>query len=206
MRARLCSQDTFVPGERPAGQVRGRKADALGEVSAPVAWGLGNWTVAVGNGGPGGHRVGTANSVTPTTRAGAPFLSDPSPGRAASLLTQMCGDQGRRGGGRRAAPTLLRGTGRSPVAGYTKAAPEAPARPLPRCPRADQPPLASQSGRPRCPPPALGSPVRRGLLRRPARGPPANPCPPARPLIGGGGAPGQRPPNNTFASPPPPAA
>lgn len=65
MRARLCSQDTFVPGERPAGQVRGRKADALGEVSAPVAWGLGNWTVAAGNGGPGGHRVGTANSVTP---------------------------------------------------------------------------------------------------------------------------------------------
>lgn len=115
-------------------------------------------------------------------------------------------DVWRSGLARRAAPTLLRGPGRSPIAGYTKAAPEAPARPLPRRPRTDQPPLASQSGRPRCQPPALGSPVRRGLLRRSARGPPANPCPPSRPLIGGGGAPGQRPPNNTFASPPPPAA
>lgn len=65
MRTRLWSQDTFVPGERPAGQVRGRQADALGEISAPVAWALGNWTVAAGNGGPGGHRVGTADSVTP---------------------------------------------------------------------------------------------------------------------------------------------
>lgn len=48
----------------------------------------------------------------------------------------------------------------------TKAAPEAPARPLTRHPQADQPPLTSQSGRKRRQSLALSSPVRRGRLRR----------------------------------------
>lgn len=49
VRAGLCSQDTFVPGDaQPVRYVEGES----GRLSAPVAWGLGTWTVAAqGTGG-----------------------------------------------------------------------------------------------------------------------------------------------------------
>lgn len=144
-------------GTWKAGGCARRDFRACGVGSGELDGGCGEWRVRRPS---GGHR---ADSVTPHPAPAPPS----SPIRA---------DVWRSGPAqRRVAPTLLRGPGRSPSAGYTKAAPKAPARPLPRrprSPRADLPPLASQSGRPRRQPPALGSPVRRGLLRRPARGPP----------------------------------
>lgn len=152
VRARLCSQDTFVPGERgrsgtwKEGGCARRDFRACGVGSGELDGGCGEWRARRP---PGGHR-----ELRDPPRAGAPFLSDPSPGRAASLLTQMCGDQSRRGGGRWPAPTPLR----SPSAGCTKAVPEAPARPLPRRRGRPTAPRVTVEGGPHCQPPALAAP------------------------------------------------
>lgn len=79
-------------GTWKAGGCARRDSRACGVGSGELDGGCGEWRTRRPSGGHRGLR-------DPPPRAGAPFLSDPSPGRAASLLTQMCGDQGRRGGG-----------------------------------------------------------------------------------------------------------
>ena len=68
VRARLWSQDTFVPGDaRPVRYVEGESRRPAFRACG-VAWrGVGSGDVDHGCGGwpAGGHRVGTANSVTP---------------------------------------------------------------------------------------------------------------------------------------------
>lgn len=84
-----------------------------------------------------------------------------------------------------------RGRSRWARAGYTKTVAEAPGlRSRPICGRPNLPSRRGRSAGAVCPP-ALSRLTRR-RPPPPARGPLLNPCPPARPLIGGGGAPGQR--------------
>lgn len=120
------------------------------------------------------------------------------PGQSSLSPHQTCGA---RGPGRARRPgRLQRCSAARAGAADTKAAAEAPARPL-----AHRPSRRSRAAGAASRPPSA-APVRRGLLSRRARGPLVNPCPPARPLIGGGGAPGPRgppPPRHTFRVPSP---
>ena len=103
----------------------------------------------------------------------------PGPGGEAPLAPVR--DPGRR-------PNLLGwGRSRGARADFTEAAVGAPE--LRTCPTS--PRVAAGPPAPPVRPPSLSRPARR-RPPQPARGPLVNPCPPARPLIGGGGAPGQR--------------
>lgn len=158
--ARLCSQDTFVPGDaRPVRYVEGES----GRLSVPVAWALGTRTVAAqGNGGSADLRW------APRTQRPRPGLSSPvhrclTPHPKCVQIRDRAGAAARHSD---AAPRPETQPNRRPPAPSTQAAPEAPARPLTPHPQAHQPPLTSQSGRRRRQSPALSSPVRRGLLSR----------------------------------------
>jgi hypothetical protein len=178
--------------------------------------GLGEWR-ACGSKHRGGHSELT-NGASPGGRARsvgsrAFFLANPPLSRPTPLLAQTCADQGlggRGSRGRRQGKSLIRP---SPAAGllqrrvaYTKTAAEAPGFRPGRSRGTRSSPTAPHvaAGSP-APPVAPPQPPRQARPPPPARGPLVNPCPPARPLIGGGGAPGQRgPPPTPFSSPPPP--
>lgn len=131
VRAGLCSQDTFVPGD--AQPVRYVEARAAGFPCLwRGVWGPGRWLRR----GPAGRR----------TSGGRRELSDPLPG---CLLRSIAGQSNlaphpkhvwlRHRAGAAARP-LRRCSAAQPSASgsvYTKAAPEAPARPLTRHPQAD---------------------------------------------------------------------